>query len=153
MKLPEQLVEKLSGKKGLHYVLALLFLGICLMLLPVSGPETREETLPGYSVEQEEERLAHMLSLIQGAGECRVLLSVQAGVETVLAKDHDETLVLSKGAGQSTVTVQQRNPTVQGAVILSAGCGDAHVRYDILSAVMAYTGLSADKITICPIEQ
>lgn len=153
MKMPEQLVKRLSGKNGIVAVLALLFAGVCLLLLPVSTEEPPMHSADTYQVEQEERRLGDILSSIRGAGQCRVLLSVQAGVETVLAKDHDETLVLSKGAGQSTVTVQQRNPTVQGAVILSAGCEDAHVRYDLLSAVMAYTGLSADKITICPIEQ
>lgn len=157
MKLQTIISEVVSDKRGYKYILALLFIGVCLMLLPTGstnkGAEkvNSTETLP-YNIEAEEKRLADMISSIQGAGKCKVLLSVQTGVETVLAKDDDQTLVLSKGGNQSTVTVQQRNPAIQGAVIVVEGCSNSTVRYDILSAVKAYTGLGADKITICPIE-
>lgn len=157
MKLQARISEIISDKQNYKYILALLFIGICLMLLPTGTTNedktnnSQSETL-SYNIEAEEKRLEKMISSIQGAGKCKVLLSVQTGVETVLAKDEDQTLVLSKGGSQSTVTVQQRNPEIQGAVIVVEGCSDATVRYDILSAVKAYTGLGADKITICPIE-
>ena len=101
---------------------------------------------------KEEQRLEEILSAINGVGKCRVLLSVHNGGELILAEDEGETVVLSNGGTQSTVTVQTQYPAFQGAVVVAGGCENTSVRYDILSSVMAYTGLSVDRITICPMK-
>lgn len=106
-----------------------------------------------YSVEKEEQRLEDILSAINGVGKCEVLLSVHNGEEIILAENDGETVILSDSGKQSTVTVQTRYPMIQGAIIVAGGCDNASVRYDILSSVMSYTGLTVDRITICPIKQ
>lgn len=158
MKLQNQISQWLNDKKKVKYLVLFFLCGVMLMLLPDAGNAASADGVQAeadtvFSVENEEARLEKVLGSIQGVGKCKVLLSVRTGTETILAEDEGETVVVSKNGSQSTVTVQTKYPDFQGAVIVASGCGDANVRYDILSAVMAYTGLGADKITICPIEE
>ena len=144
-------------KKRIIYIVLFLCCGVLLMLLPTeakTGNASPQENsfVTDYSVEKEEQRLEEILSAINGVGKCRVLLSVHNGGELILAEDEGETVVLSNGGTQSTVTVQTQYPAFQGAVIVAGGCENSSVRYDILASVMAYTGLSVDRITICPMK-
>ena len=156
MKLPSFI--DISGSKLKTYSLfALIFLlGCSLMLIP-SGNNTEEAdnekmlSQSIFSIEKEEERLACLLSSIEGVGKCRVLLSVHEGSESVLAEDNGETVVLKEGSSESIVTIQTIHPAYQGAVVVTGGCDSAAVRHNVLASVSAYTGLSADKIAICPI--
>ncbi len=133
-----------------------LLCGILLMLLPTGEAKAEavvsEQQTTVFSLEEEERRLEKTLAEIAGVGKCTVLLSVHSGSEAVLARDGEETVVLSGSGEEKTVTVVTRYPEYQGAVVVARGCEDGHVRYDILSAVMAYTGLEVNKITICPME-
>lgn len=157
MKVPEKLNQWLNDKQKQKYLFAAFVCGLCLMLLPTAQAEEQTVTDAtgdvSYSVETEEERLEKVLSSIRGAGKCKVLLSVRSGAQLILAEDEGETVVISNSGRQSTVTVQKRYPDYMGAVIVAEGGGNATVRYDILSAVMSYTGLGADKITICSLEE
>ena len=106
--------------------------------------------MQGFDLSNEERRLSETLSAIKGAGTCRVLLSVGATEETELAEAGEAPLVLSGGSGgERTVTVRSVYPVYQGAVIVSTGASDPVVKYELLNAVMTYTGLRSDQITIC----
>ena len=154
----QMILNKLKfDKNRILYLLIFLFCGILLMIFPADtkGHEIANQSqnaVVAYSIEKEEQRLAEILSSIDGVGECRVLLSVHNGEESVLAEDDGETVIISDSGKQSTVTVLTRYPAFQGAIIVSGGSSDPSVRYDILTSVMAYTGLEVDKITICPIK-
>lgn len=157
----EQLARVMNKAAKYKYVWIVLLFGIVLMLLPTSGEEDSSVTVPevtvaekpmteGFSVEAEEKRLAEILSSIKGAGECRVLLSVASTEEMELARDDGGTVILSGGSGvENIVTIKTLYPVYQGAVIVCAGADSPAVKYDILSAVMTYTGLGSDKISIC----
>jgi len=143
-----------------RYVLLVLLVGLILMLLPAkTNYQQPIETVPeisnntdctAYSLEREEVRLAQLLSQIDGAGECEVLLAVASTEEIELAEDAGETVILSGGSGrESTVTVKTVYPEYLGAVVASSGAGDPSVKYELLSAVMSYTGLRSDQISIC----
>lgn len=141
------------------YVWLVLLFGIVLMLLPskereqaiIETPATQTpapETI--FDRSQEERRLQDILCAIRGAGECRVLLAVEGTEETELAADGEGTIVLSGGSsGEKTVTLRYVYPVYQGAVVVSTGAGDPTVKYDLLNAVMTYTGLRSDQISIC----
>ena len=140
------------------YLILFLLLGVLLMVLPKNSDQDLSIDIPSeeiihYSIVNEEKRLEDILSQINGVGKCKVLLSVHTGAERVLAEDEGETVIVSEGNKQETVTVQTRYPTFQGAVIVCGGSTDTNTRYDILSSVMAYTGLTVDRITICPIKE
>lgn len=156
MKLQELISKILGHKNSKQYLTMFLFCGVLLMLLPTSNEKTvTEQDESGYtfSLEREEQRLAGILSSIHGVNQCNVLLSVSTGTESVLAEDEGKTIVVSNGNQEETVTILERYPLYQGAVVVMGGYSDANIRFDVLSAVMSYTGLGTDKITICPMEE
>lgn len=150
------------------FVLLVILVGIVLLLLPDSEKtqKSREpltvNTEEDFSVEALEEKLERTLSEIDGAGEVRVMLTVESGMKRVLAQNasldqeessvqrETETVVVSTGSGtEDVVLVQQIYPRFQGALVVSAGGGDPAVRLKLTEAVAALTGLGADKISIC----
>lgn len=149
------------------YVIILIGIGIILLLIPTASPKeavTTEalNTEEDFSVEALEDQLEEILSRIEGAGQVKVMLTVESGMKRVFAQDgrleqeggsvqkESETVVVSNGTGiQETVLVQQIYPRFQGALIVAEGGGDPSVRLHLTEAVAALTGLGADKISVC----
>lgn len=114
-----------------------------------------------FSVEKLEERLSQAISRIQGAGTCTVLLSLDQGVERVLATDRVEerngdestreetTVVYSGEDGEKVALVTQYYPSFRGALVVCDGGDDPQVRLAVTQAVSALTGLGSDRITVC----
>lgn len=162
---------KRKGREWLgryKYVLLMVAAGLVLLALP--GEKERErtsaeqETQESFSVKEMEERLEETLSRIHGAGDVTVMLTVQGETRQVLAEDEQTilkadgtsqversvvTLNGGSGAGEKTVVLQRMNPIYQGAVVVCEGGENAKVKLKLMEAVMALTGLGADKITIC----
>ena len=136
------------GRYRLVWVVILA--GLVLLLLPAGGEKeetsTPPETAAVFDLEATERRLAEALSRIDGAGEVTVLLTVTQGGD---GERRSEPVVLARGSGlQETVTVQERGPGYQGALLVCAGGDDPQVRLRLTQAVSALTGLGADKIAI-----
>lgn len=150
------------------YVVFVMLVGLVLLLLPDAKDDSDVQTQllsaaeEDFSVEALEEKLEKTLAEIDGAGEVRVMLTVQSGMKRVLAQDKSmeqgdssvqqeiENVVISAGSGvQETVLIQQIYPQFQGALVVAAGGGDPTVKLRLTEAVSALTGLGADKISIC----
>ena len=148
-------------------VLALAVVGLVLVAWPTrptasptpdSQGQVSEES---FSVEDLEQRLASAISRIQGAGDATVLLSLDQGVERVLAEDRveeqgekessqEQTTVLCDGEdGEEVVLLTQYYPSFRGALVVCPGGDDPQVQLAITQAVSALTGLGSDRITIC----
>lgn len=150
------------------YVLIVIAAGILLLLWP-SGekepPAAAQSGLTGgeedFSVEALEERLARVLSKIDGAGEVSVVLTVESGMERVLATDiaasqwedrrdrEEQTVIISTDEGEEAVLLTQRYPTFQGALVVCPGGNDPEVRLRLTQAISVLTGLGSDRITVC----
>jgi len=139
------------------YVLLVLAIGLILILLPTgdkdepTAAETRAEALaaPEFSLSEQEERLRAVLSDIAGVGEVSVLLSLKSTSRRVLAESGDEALVVSQGSGtQSAVDISYTYPEYLGAAVVCSGADNAAVRLTVVNAVKAFTGLTADKISV-----
>lgn len=143
-------------------VLLVLAVGIGLMLLPTgqsAAPEPAEaESSAVFDLEAFEGRLARTLSLVEGAGETTVMLTLKHDGLQVLAQDVERdgertstaTVTLGRGSGsQEVVTLQRQGPQFQGAVVVCAGGGTPSVRLALTQAVAALTGLGSDRISIC----
>lgn len=154
-----------------RYVALVLLAGLALMLIPTGrdGGEEKPATAPAEDtkdgVSELEGRLEEMLSLIDGAGEVRVMLTLASDGERVLARDTEKTaesrngeerlsssdsaILVQRGSGQSgEVEVKYLYPEYRGAVIAAQGAGSAQVRTAILNAVKAATGLGGEAIEI-----
>ena len=148
--------------KEYRYVILVLFLGIVLMLLPQSNEREEgdteapvAETVAAVSLQ---EQLEQILTMVQGAGKVRVLLTKAAGERVVYQTDGEEssqnskrtdTVILSDpGRAESGLVQQILPPTYQGAVILCQGADSAAVRLALIEAVSNATGLSSDRISV-----
>ncbi|MBQ3090239.1 MAG: stage III sporulation protein AG [Oscillospiraceae bacterium] len=159
MKLPKGKEEIVKLLDRYRYVLLLLVVGFCLVAWPADGEQEEKGPPPAEFSEQqwleaEQARLAHALSSIEGVGETRVILTMSGGTRTVYATDSDgeeqETVIVSAGSGsEQPVTVQRFGPSLQGALVICQGGGNASVKLQILQAVEALTGLDANQISIC----
>jgi len=158
--IPLERVRKIAEKH--KYVLIVLLAGLLIILWPGSR-ETSDDALPAtehtesplsFSLLEKEQRIAHALSQIEGAGDVIVVLSLRTSLEQEVAIDEDsagrrETVTISTGSGtQREVTLRYHYPEFRGALVVSQGADDASVRLQITQAVAALTGLGTDRITV-----
>lgn len=158
----------LAGLKKYKYAALILLLGIALMLLPfgkkdeVPEAEVQEESLSDEAYAQAlEQRLQDMLSQVNGAGQVRVMLTLQTGSRTeyqtdtqltdsgTQSQEERKTVILSEGSAYDKAAVSAvQYPRFQGALILCQGADQSTVRLDLVNAVAALTGLSSGQITV-----
>lgn len=142
------------------YVALVLLLGVVLMLLPAGKTEKEEPVLQKTQMETSksmDENLAEILSMIDGAGEVEVMLTVASGAETIyqtdskltdVSQDHSTVIVTSSERAQEGL-VRQVNPVQYlGAIIVCEGAERPAVRLAIVEAVSDVTGLGADRISV-----
>ena len=139
--------------------LAVLAVGCLLLLIPTGAEadtQREEKTKEPFDLEQFEERLEEALSRIEGAGETKVVLSLDSGEKQVLAQDREQTnsgasvqtVTVGGGSERSVVPVQTMAPGFRGALVVSPGAGDAAVRLALTRAVSVLTGLGSDCICV-----
>lgn len=160
---------KLGGEKLrawlVKYRLALLVLAVGAALLAWPEGEKGDGSrapdpapASGFDPGAVERKLERVLARIDGAGEVSVALTASGGVERRYAVDETRkgeeeqtrTVTVSTGAGtEEAVSVGERWPEFQGAVVVCQGGGDPEVRLLVTQAVCSLTGLGADRVTVC----
>ena len=121
-----------------------------------------------------ETRLCKILSKINGAGKVSVMVSYKSSPETVPlldTKDNSTTTEENQNSGSSKKTEQKQSeatiifnqeksgdkvpyisksimPQVEGVVVIAEGGKDINVKADLVSAVCAVTGVSANKVQV-----
>ena len=158
----------LAGLKKYKYAVLVLLLGIALMLLPfgkkeeTTETEVQVETLSDEAYAQAlEQRLEDMLCQVSGAGQVRVMLTMQTGSRTeyqtdtqisdseTQSQEERKTVILSEGSAYDKAAVSAvQYPLFQGALILCQGADQSTVRLSLVNAVAALTGLSSGQITV-----
>lgn len=149
-----------------RYVVLIFLVGIFLMMLPNKNkPEDSEQMSVSNSMTQSnpdlQDSLAEILSMIEGAGKVKVLLTEFSGQRTHYQTDEDiktgensgdvrrDTVVVTDSSRKETGLVRQVDPPVYlGAIVLCQGAGSPAVRLAIVEAVANATGLSSDKISV-----
>ncbi len=167
--LPRKLIAQLKKYK---YAVLVFMIGIALLLLPIGKTSKSSEETPREETQSDEEylrsmeeRLAALLSQINGAGEVQVMLTMQTGsrteyqFDTQVSSDTDgtenrsseerKTVILSEGSAYDKAAVSAvRYPQFQGALIVCEGADHPAVRLDLIHAVSALTGLNSSRITV-----
>ena len=125
-----------------------------------SGLESADD-----ATEALEKRLEETLSLIDGAGEVRVMITLKDTGEKVVEKDITRRTDTDAGGSQNTDQSQssvyaregntetpyisnELTPQVEGVLVVAQGGGNSLVKQNILQSVMALFPLEAHKITI-----
>ena len=139
-----------------RYAFLVLLIGLALMLLPsgsnASGQEqVTEEVIPeGQDLTEE---LTEILSLIQGVGKVRVMLTVETGEITVYQYDEsasgNKTVIITDADRVESGLIQQTIPQkYRGAIVVCQGADSASVRLSVIEAVAKVTGLGTDRISV-----
>ncbi len=171
----EYLSKLLHRMKRWKFALAAAALGLVFLLWPTGEKRQEADKVPDASEAQEtadadalaqaEKKLESLLSLIEGAGEVRVMLTLRSDGEWVYAgekkisaeegadvrRTQTETgyVVLRDGTGgERLVPVKREQAQYRGALIVCAGAGNASVRLALVEAVRAVTGLESSCITV-----
>lgn len=158
--------QRWKGALGKYsYVLLVIAVGAVLLLLPTGGRDSPGEEPPAreegasFDLEAFETKLERILSQVEGAGETRVVLTLDGGSRQVLARNQDRdgdggssntVVTVGKGSGaQDVVPLQTVAPQFRGALIVCPGGGNAATRLKLIEAVSALTGLGSDRISVC----
>lgn len=159
---------KISSIKHIKtYVIAGLILLVGVMLFGLNTT-SQAKILSSTGIEETEERLALVLSEIDGVGDVRVMISYEGGMKKVIAYDtitsNDKTSASGKeteytSENKSPVTInvsgtssplvlQELKPEIVGVIVVAEGAGNIRVRLDLLSAVKTVLNISSDKVEV-----
>ncbi len=181
-----------KNSKLIKNVILLGILGMILIFAGnlFSGPDTDEteynqevvindhESDKSY-VDILSEELAELVSLIKGAGEARVMLLAESGVEkkheynleenNKITSEEDqnqgerrieeesvskELVVISDSQGnEKPVVIREDNPTIDGVLIIAEGADSSAVRYKISKSISNFLNLPIYKVNVLPKER
>lgn len=155
-------MDRESGKRKLtgyltkyRYFMMILLAGITILLLP-SG--TEEPPAPPAATEipaDFQKQLEEILKEISGVGKVRLLLTEEAGSESIYQmnenrnqSDLDTVIVMNSQREEIGLIRQIIPPRYRGAVVVCQGGDRPEVRLAVVNAVKSVTGLSSDCITV-----
>ena len=151
------------------YVVLVMVIGIGLLICPIGtetdGERAQLQTEISVSERDLEKDMEVILSVMNGVGQVKVLLTVETDGELRLAQDTElsyrgdtaapedysrrsKTVLVDGESGDTGIVTQTMKPTYRGALVVCQGGGQPEVKLAVTEAVAALTGLSADRITV-----
>lgn len=122
---------------------------------------------------QLEARLTEMISSVEGAGEAKVMVTLECGTEYVYASQQkttsamsensdaggrtsrdekrtgEESLILVDGSGgEEPLLLKEITPTVAGVVVVCSGADDVNVRQRVVDVVTTALGTSSNRVCV-----
>ena len=118
--------------------------------------------------QQLEERLCGIIAAIAGAGETRVMITLESGSEPIYAVQgktdskhsysensteeslsaNKEYVIIGSGAGEQGLVLKMVEPQVRGVAVICRGGDDLIVRQAIVEAVTAVLGVGSNKVSV-----
>lgn len=154
------LVEKIKSNKKIQYVLFAVCLLIVLIIFICSFKKSSNETEKISSVNEYvtnlEQRLEQTLSKVEGAGRVSVVITIESGMETVLAT---EKVVIETPNGLQTtekpiiingktVVLKENYPKITGVLIVADGADKIAVMTKIQQATVSLFDINVNQIEI-----
>lgn len=170
----KSLLSKIFTKKNIK-ILALIIIGVFALILFMGiGGESEEKTdsVSGNKIytstleycAELENKLEKVLSGISGAGNVRVMVSVDGSPELVYATNADNKtsstsngstvttssnpIIVESNGNANPLILTENLPEVKGVIVVSSGAGDVSIKLDILNAVSTLLNISTDKISV-----
>lgn len=170
-----RLLQWVRSDKGRRLLLVLGAVGVLLLALPELFPQESARVTtetPDVFIEKTEERLRTIIGSIEGAGECRIMVTLENGVEYVYAteqknntdrqedsdatsnkviqrNDNEQTvIVVDTGNGREGLLVTEIQPTVKGVVVVCEGGDREEVRERIVEAVTVALNISSKRVCV-----
>ena len=141
----KKFIDRIFSDKKIHYFLVVILAIVAVFVCLGGINNTKEEQVTFSSndyVSSLEKRWSESLSTVDGAGKVSVIITVESGMETVLAK---ETVIKETASGKETVetpiivngktvVLKELYPKISGVVIVSEGASRIYVMKKIQQA-------------------
>ena len=155
---------KTSDKK-IKVFIALGLIGILLIFMSEIIPSNAQSTKKDeYSYDEYitalESKTTKLLESIDGAGECRVMITLENTRESVFAKNYEESssgssysnsneYVLYKGQeGETPLLVKEYFPQIKGVAVVCSGADNIAVKESIINCLTSVFDLPSTKISV-----
>ena len=157
----KEIADRLRNDRKLLVIVVVMIVGIILTVISPSGSESEEKEQISLQTDkifneseytgQLENRLEEMISLINGAGETKVIVTLECDYETVYAKDgsiekdndstdeDSEYIIIDSRDVQGGLVLKTVTPKIRGVAVVCAGGDSMYVKTavtDLLSAVL-----------------
>lgn len=170
-----RLFNLLSGKNLKIIVLVIIFIVALIVFLKLSGEKSSSRTSSASSnqvyltsleySQALEQKLESVLSQVKGAGQVKVMISLDGSPELKYAMDSDtkvsnstngsttstsseSPILVGKNGSTSPLILTEILPKVKGVIVVSSGANDISIKLDILNSVSTLLGISTDKINV-----
>ncbi|MBQ7094966.1 MAG: hypothetical protein IJN80_00725 [Clostridia bacterium] len=145
-------IEKYKSELKKYWLIpVMIFAGILLMMRPSADQNQKVD----YNAEQQdyirrmEAQIQEMLLGIEGAGECKVSVSLASGGRKEYVREAGSVLVITdKNGNETPVLAREGLPEIAGITIASAGAGSVSIRNRIIEAVSTLTDVGTNKICV-----
>lgn len=138
----------------------------------ISSEEIIETNAQNQSEQEIEERLEKILSSIRGAGQVKVMITYETGVEMVTAMSTDvnsnrsETVgtdkssfmvqetestkpaTVSGNGGYTPIILAEKQPTIRGVIVVAEGAANISVKMDLQQAVQTILAVPANSVEV-----
>ena len=175
----------LKSEKGSKVILAVGVIAILLIFLSgfLSGGEDSAQPQAGQSnilsadeyAAQLELKLTDIVGSIAGAGSCKVMVTLENGIQYVYAqeekmsenKTQDSTnsttrteesgdsqksyIIVDSGDGKQALVVTEVQPTIKGVVVVCQGGGDVSVQQQVINAVTTALAVNSTRVCVVPL--
>lgn len=172
-KLADKFRKGFKGDKRLKIIVIIGIIGVVLLLVSEAFDGDVGSTAEGVNVSvnaQEyakavEKELSQIISKIEGAGECSVMVTMDCGIETIYAtqeessyefddnsesRDNSVSYVIlnSSSGGKQALVIKEIQPKLRGIIIVCEGGDNSKVKMNIINAVSSAFDISSTKISV-----
>ena len=154
-----KILNKIKTNKFLQYLLVIVLLVVAAFILfggEIFNKNTASGSFSESYVSDLELRLENALSKVEGAGQVSVVITVESGMESVLAM---ETVTKESSAGKETietpiivngktVTLKEMYPKITGVLIVAEGANKIGVLNRIQQATTSLLDINVNQIEI-----
>ena len=169
-----QLIERIKNDRKLMIIFLSVAAGIILIVISaaVDGNETAEEPDVCETAEfdeseytfQLENKLKEMITLVNGAGRTKVVVTLECDYETVYAKDgslskddnstdeDSEYIIIDSKEMQSGLLLKTVTPKVRGVAVVCEGGDNPYVSNAITEMLSALLDIGVNRISVAKIQ-
>lgn len=153
--------EKIRENKKLQYAIIVVFLVVIVIMFVFSSNTEKTTSQTEYDYIQNyvnslENKLSDCLSKVKGAGKVSVMITVESGMETVLAMSSTtketssgtETQTTPVIINGKTVVVKELYPKITGVLIVAEGASNLLVMNKLQNATISLLDVNIDQIQI-----
>ncbi len=162
--------DRLRKDKKMQIIISALVIGIILIVISsFGGRDEKKQEIPSEIQENFNEseytkalenKLEEMISLINGAGETKVIVTLECDYETVYAKDgsfakddnstdeDSEYIIIDSADTQGGLVLKTVTPKIRGVAVVCSGGDSLYVRSAVTELLSAVLDVSSNRISV-----